>query len=113
MAQESETRTTQEPASKAPQEPSTKELFTRLAEVGEDAIHRIAEIPGLTRLSETVNNLRSRVDELQRRVRGLDDLERRVAELEQRVDKLSAKPAPRSRSKKTGASGAGGTSSSP
>jgi polyhydroxyalkanoate synthesis regulator phasin len=82
----------------------SKDLFTRLAEVGEDAIHKIADMPAATKLTDAVNSLRTRVDDLQRRVRGLDELERRVAELEQRVDALAGeKPAPRRRTTRSGA----------
>jgi phage shock protein A len=112
MAQESETKEAPEPETKKPEGDGSKDLFTRLAEVGEDAIHRIAEIPSrVTKLSESVSGLRTRVDDLQRRVRGLDELKRRVTELEQRVDELSAKSASRRRStrastsKETGSSG--------
>jgi polyhydroxyalkanoate synthesis regulator phasin len=109
MAQESETKTAEGEATKETAE--AKDLFTRLAEVGEDAIQRIAEIPGLARLSDSVNSLRTRVDDLQRKVRGLDALEQRVSDLEERVDELSAaKPAPRRRRKDdAGGSGADGS----
>ena len=43
-----------------------KDLFTRLAEAGEDAIQRISDMPGAAKLTDTVNTLRGRVDELQR-----------------------------------------------
>jgi ubiquinone biosynthesis protein UbiJ len=72
-----------------------RDLLTRLAEAGEDAIQRLGEAPGGRRLTEAATTLRDRVDELQRRVRGLDELERRVAKLEQRLEALEKKPAPR------------------
>ena len=64
-------------------------LFTRLADMGEGAIQRVGEMPGMGRIAEPLNTLRERVDELQRRVRGLDALERRVAELERRMDAVA------------------------
>jgi hypothetical protein len=80
------------------EQPQTKDLFTRLTEAGEEAIHKIADMPGAAKLTEAVNTLRTRVDELQKRVRGLDELEERIVKLERRVDELSAaKPAPRRR----------------
>jgi polyhydroxyalkanoate synthesis regulator phasin len=80
------------------EQPQTKDLFTRLTEAGEEAIHKIADMPGAAKLTEAVNTLRTRVDELQKRMRGLDELEERIAKLERRVDELStAKPAPRRR----------------
>jgi polyhydroxyalkanoate synthesis regulator phasin len=66
-----------------------KDLLTRLAEAGEDAIQRLSDMPGASRVTDAMNTLRERVDELQRRVRGMDELERRVAALERRVDELA------------------------
>jgi len=66
-----------------------KDVITRLAETGEEALHRLAELPGGPRVVEAANALRDRVDELTKRVRSLDPLERRVAELERRLDALS------------------------
>ena len=71
-----------------------KDVITRLAETGEEALHRLAELPGGARFVEAANALRDRVDELAKRMRSLDPLERRVAELERRLDALS-KPARR------------------
>ena len=65
-----------------------KDLLTRLADAGEDAIQRLGEMPGAGRMMDAMTGMRDRVDELQRRVRGLDALERRVAALEERVDRL-------------------------
>jgi uncharacterized protein YoxC len=69
-----------------------KDMITRLAETGEEALQRIAELPGGTRVVDAANALRERVDDLSKRVRSLDPLEKRVAELERRLDELS-KPA--------------------
>jgi hypothetical protein len=71
-----------------------KDVITRLAETGEEALHRLAELPGGGRFAEAANALRDRVDDLAKRMRSLDPLERRVAELERRLDALS-KPARR------------------
>ncbi len=71
-----------------------KDVITRLAETGEEALQRLAELPGGARFAEAANALRERVDELAKRMRSLDPLERRVAELERRLDALS-KPARR------------------
>jgi hypothetical protein len=71
-----------------------KDVITRLAETGEEALHRLAELPGGARFAEAANALRDRVDDLAKRMRSLDPLERRVAELERRLDALS-KPARR------------------
>jgi TolA-binding protein len=65
-----------------------KDLLTRLADAGEDAIHRISEAPGADRIFGAVNAMRDRTDELQKRVRGLEGIERRVADLERRLEAL-------------------------
>jgi len=65
------------------------DLLGKLADLSEEAIHRLQEAPGGDRLVGTVNTMRDRVDELQRRVRGIDELERRLTSLEKKVDKLA------------------------
>jgi hypothetical protein len=91
-----------------------RDLLTRLADRGEEAIQRLSDAPGADRLLGVAQSLRDRLDEMQRRVRGLDELERRVAELERRVDELSAPSAAsgRSRSRSSGAKESSGTRSS-
>lgn len=69
-----------------------KDLFTKLADAGEDAIQRFGEMPGVGKLAEPMLALKHRVDDLQRRVRGLDALERRMTEVEQRLNALAPKP---------------------
>ncbi len=65
------------------------DLITRLADRGEEALQRLASAPGGQRLVDTLNGMRDRVDELQKRVRGIDVLERRIEKLEKRVDELA------------------------
>jgi hypothetical protein len=79
-----------------------KNLVTRLADVGEEAIQRLGGAPGGDRLVGAVNTLRNRVDEMQKRLRGLDEVQERLASVEQRLDALEA----------TAASGSGRASSS-
>jgi hypothetical protein len=83
-----------------------KDILTRLADAGEEAIARFTDTPGADRMLGAFTSMRDRMDELQRRVRGIDELERRVAELEQRLDAADAKTAAaaRSSSRKTPAS---------
>ena len=71
----------------------SKDLLTRLADAGEEAIQRLGEMPGAGRMMEAMTGMRDRIDELQRRVRGLDALERRVASLEERMNQLGGPPA--------------------
>jgi uncharacterized small protein (DUF1192 family) len=72
-----------------------KDLLSRLADAGEEAIQRLAKAPGGENVVKALNTSRERIDELQKKVRGLDELEKRVAALEQRIDTVakSAKPA--------------------
>jgi hypothetical protein len=78
-----------------------KNLVTRLADVGEEAIQRLGGAPGGDRLVGAVNTLRNRMDEMQKRLRGLDEVEERLASVEQRLEALEA----------TAASSSGGASS--
>jgi hypothetical protein len=75
-----------------------KDLLSRLADAGEEAIQRIAKAPGGENVLKAVNASRDRIDELQKRVRGIEGLEKRVAALEKKVAALSkpAKPKPAS-----------------
>jgi hypothetical protein len=68
------------------------DLLTRLVDAGEEAIQRLSDVPGGDRILGTVNTLRDRIDELQRRVRGLEELDKRLSALERKVDKLSSAP---------------------
>jgi hypothetical protein len=77
-----------------------KDLLTRLADAGEEALSRLAELPGGHRMVEAVNVLRERLDELQSRLRALDPLERRVTELERRLAALEGKRRPSAPRKK-------------
>lgn len=77
------------------------DLLGRLADLSEDAIQRLTEVPGADRAVGALNALRERTDELQRRVRGLEGLEQRLTALEKKVDKLSKTSPSRSPAKKT------------
>ena len=65
------------------------DLLGRLADLSEEAIQRLGDVPGADRALAAVNALRERTDELQKRVRGLEGLEQRLADLERKVEKLS------------------------
>ena len=75
---------------------SQKDLLTRLGDVGEEALARVANSQRTSRLFDSVGGMRERLEEVQKKVRGLDALERRVAKLEQQVADLS-KPKTRTR----------------
>lgn len=86
-----------------------KDLVSRLADVGEEALHRLSELPGGTRVLNAVNDLRSRVDELTSKVRNVEKLEERVTKLEKEVAALKrSKPTARA----TGSSSRRSSSSS-
>ena len=70
-----------------------KDLLSRFADLGEEAMNRLADVPGANRLVEMTNQSRQRLDEIQKRLRGLDVLEQRVDELEKRLKALERKPA--------------------
>lgn len=55
----------------------------------EDALHKLADMPGSAKVLEAVHGVRERLDDLQGRIRSLDPLERRVAALERRLDELA------------------------
>ena len=86
-----------EPPTEAPKD--DRDVIARLADRGEKTLARLAELPGGTKAMQAVNDLRTRVDELGKKVRGIDELERRVAKLEKelasvkRAQKPKAPPA--------------------
>ena len=71
-----------------PQEKRT-DLLSKLAELSEEAMHRLQDAPGGDRVVGAMSSMRDRLDEMQKRVRGIDELERRLAALERKVDKLA------------------------
>jgi BMFP domain-containing protein YqiC len=77
------------------QQPRTQDVFSRLADRGEEVIGKLGEMPGAQRLLESANALKERADELQKKIRGLDALEARVAALERKVEGLSKSPGPK------------------
>jgi hypothetical protein len=80
-----------------------RDLMTRLTGAGEEALQRIADLPGGQRALGAFNDLRTRVDDLGKKVRGIEELETRVAKLEKQVAELKPPrkaPAPRRTSKR-------------
>ena len=65
-------------------------MIARLAGKGEQAINRLADLPGGSRALQVFNDLRTRVDDLSQKVRGIDELEQRVAKLEKELAALEA-----------------------
>ena len=66
----------------------TDDVIGRLAGKGEEALQRLADLPGGTRTLQAFYDLRNRVDDLSKRIRGIDALEQRVAKLEKEVASL-------------------------
>jgi len=65
-----------------------KDVISRLADRGEEALSKLAELPGGTRAVKALNDTRDRVEELSKRMRGVDELEKRVARLEKELAAL-------------------------
>jgi hypothetical protein len=84
-------------------ETQAKDVVSRLADRGEEALQRLSELPGGKRALQAFNDLRTRVDDLSKKVRGIDDLERRVAKVEREVAALkrASKPKPKTSARKT------------
>ena len=66
-----------------------EDFLTRFRDLSAEALHRLSEVPGGSKLMEMANDTRARLDEVQKRLRGLDQLEKRVAKLEKQVASLS------------------------
>ena len=79
-----------------------KDLITRLADAGEEALQRIADLPGGQKALTAVNDLRTRVDDLGKKVRGIDALDERIAKLEKEVAALKKAKAPARSQRKPG-----------
>jgi hypothetical protein len=67
-----------------------KDVIARLADAGEEALQRLAELPGGKAVLETMNGVRDRLDDVATRLRALDPLERRVSAIEKRLDSLQS-----------------------
>ncbi len=74
---------------------SQKDIFSRVQDLGAEALNRLHEIPGGQKLMEMANDSRSRLDDVQKKLRGLDELEKRVAKLEKQLSSTAKKPAAR------------------
>ena len=72
------------------------DLLGKLADLSEEAMHRLQDAPGGDRVLGAMNAMRDRLDEVQRRVRGIDELEQRLTALEKKVDKLAKDAGPSS-----------------
>jgi hypothetical protein len=73
---------------------SEKDFVARLADAGEEALQRIADLPGGQKALTAYNDLKTRVDDLGKKVRGIDALEERIVKLEKEVASLKKANAP-------------------
>ena len=80
-----------------------KDILSRFQDLGAEALHRLQDVPGGSRLVEAANETKARLDEMQKKLRGLDELEKRVAKLEKQLAATESKKAP-TRARKSSAS---------
>jgi hypothetical protein len=66
-----------------------KDLLGKLADKGEEAISKLAEVPAADKVMSAASGMGKRLEDVQKRVRGLESLEKRLSALERRVDKLA------------------------
>lgn len=89
-----------------PKNTTNDDVIARLASKGEQAVQRLADLPGGSRALQAFNDLKSRVDDLSKKMRGIDELEQRVARLEKELAALkrAQKPAsPKAPTRRAGA----------
>jgi DNA repair ATPase RecN len=78
-----------------------KDILTRFQDLGAEALHRLQDVPGGSKLVEAVNETKARLDEMQKKLRGLDELEKRVAKLEKQLAAETKKAPTRARKSST------------
>jgi hypothetical protein len=89
-----------------PKNTTNDDVIARLASKGEQAVQRLADLPGGSRALQAFNDLKSRVDDLSKKMRGIDELEQRVVKLEKELAALkrAQKPAsPKAPTRRAGA----------
>ena len=79
------------PQGDAPVGSARQDIFSKLADAGEEVIARVAGIPGAARALEQAQSSLHRLDDLQKRLLGVEALERRIVELEAKVASLETR----------------------
>lgn len=69
------------------------DILSRVSELGHEALNKLADVPGGSKVVEMMNDSKTRLDEMQKKLRGLDALEQRVAKLEKQLAAQTKKPA--------------------
>jgi uncharacterized membrane protein YccC len=64
-----------------------KDILSRVQDLGAEALQRLSEVPGGSKLVDMANETKTRLDEMQKKLRGLDELEKRVSRLERELAK--------------------------
>ncbi len=67
---------------------NAKGPLDRLASLGEEVLGKAAQNPTAHKLLQNATQMKSRVDDLSKRVRGLEAMEKRLNQLEKRLAKL-------------------------
>ena len=75
-----------------------KDILTRFQDLTAEALHRLQDVPGGSKLVEAVNDTKARLDEMQKKLRRLDELEKRVAKIEKQLAGQSKKAPARRKS---------------
>ena len=68
-----------------------QDIFSKLADAGEEVIARVAGMPGAARALGQAQTSLHRLDDLQKRLLGVEALERRIVELEAKVASLESR----------------------
>lgn len=72
-----------------------KDILSRVQDLGAEALHKLQDVPGGSKLVEMATETRTRLDDMQKKMRGLEELEKRVAKLEKQLAATAKKPAAR------------------
>ena len=72
---------------------SQRNIVSRLADAGEEAIQRLGGAPGADRLLGAMNSMRERMDDMQKQMRAFTTIDRRLGAIERRLDKIEGKSA--------------------
>ena len=67
------------------------DILSRFTELGHEALNKLSDVPGGSKVVDMMNESKTRLDEMQKKLRGLDELEKRVTKLEQQLA-VTAKP---------------------